>query len=98
MVTFGLSPLAVALHRQVSLENVAVPWLLAAFVLAASPRRRLGALAGSGALLGVAVLTSPDATLALPALALALWQATNSENRRSCCRSSPPRWSPLLRR
>jgi hypothetical protein len=79
---FGLSPLAVALHRQVSLENVAVPWLLAAFVLAVSPRRRLGALAGSGALLGVAVLTSPDSSLALPALALALWQATSSENRR----------------
>ena len=82
VVAFGLSPLAVALHRQVSLENVAVPWLLAAFVLAASPRHRLGALAGSGALLGVAVLTSPDALLALPALALALWQATSSENRR----------------
>jgi hypothetical protein len=82
LVAFGLSPLAVALHRQVALENVAVPWLLAAFVLAASPGRRLGALAGSGALLGVAFLSSPEALLALPALALSLWQATSSENRR----------------
>ena len=82
LAAFGLSPLAIALHRQVSYENLAMPWLLAAFVLAAGPRRRLGALAASGALLGMAALTSPDVLLLLPALALALWQATGRENRR----------------
>jgi hypothetical protein len=81
LAVFGLSPLAVALHRQVSLENLATPWLLAAFVVAAGPTRRLGSLAATGALLGLAALTSPDALLVLPALALLLWRAAPSEAR-----------------
>ena len=32
MATFGLLPPVVELHRRVSLDNLAVPWLLAAFV------------------------------------------------------------------
>jgi hypothetical protein len=79
---FGLSPLAVAVHRQVLLENLAVPWVLAAFVLACSPRQRLGALAASGACLGLAVLSSETALLLGPALALQLWRATVPATRR----------------
>jgi hypothetical protein len=81
-VLFGLSPLAVAVHRQVLLENLAVPWVLAAFVLACSPRQRLGALAASGACLGVAVLSSETVLLLVPALALQLWRATVPATRR----------------
>jgi hypothetical protein len=78
---FGFSPLAVALHRQVSLENVAVPWILAAFALAATPRRRLGPYASSGALLAVAALSCGSAILVAPALALALWRAVPADRR-----------------
>jgi 4-amino-4-deoxy-L-arabinose transferase-like glycosyltransferase len=39
VVLFGLSPLALAQQRMVLLDNLAVPWLLAALVLAASPKR-----------------------------------------------------------
>ncbi len=38
---FAISPLAVQFHRTVFLDNVATPWLLAAFVLALAPRRQL---------------------------------------------------------
>ncbi|MBG6185548.1 4-amino-4-deoxy-L-arabinose transferase-like glycosyltransferase [Arthrobacter sp. CAN_A214] len=39
---FSVSPLAVQFHRYVYLDNIAVPWLLAAFLLAMSPKRQLG--------------------------------------------------------
>jgi hypothetical protein len=82
LVLFGFSPLAVALHRQASIENVAVPWLLAAFVLAATPRRRLAAFAASGAALGVAVLSAGPALFVAPALGLALWRSAGPASRR----------------
>jgi len=82
LVLYGLSPLAVQLHRQVSLDNLAVPWILGALVLACGPRGRPGALAASGACLGIAVLTSETALLAAPALALALWRAGPPATRR----------------
>ena len=44
---FGLSPLALHYQRMVLLDNIAVAWLLAAFFLALSPRRRLSAYAAS---------------------------------------------------
>lgn len=78
---FGLSPLAVALHRQALLENVATPWLLGAFVLASGQHQRPGAYLArgpcfaSGACLGVAVLTRETSLLLLPALA---WQFRRS--------------------
>ena len=82
LVVFGLSPLAVQLHRQVFLDNMATPWVLAAFVLACSPRRRLGAFAASGACLAVATLTSYTSLLALPALALQVWRSSHPSTRR----------------
>ncbi len=68
---FSLSPLAVQFHRTVYLDNIATPWLLAAFALALSPQRRLWAYAGSGLCFAVAVLTKETTLLLLPALA---WQ------------------------
>jgi hypothetical protein len=82
LVVFGLLPLAVQFHRQVFLDNLAMPWILGAFVLACSPRRRLSAFAASGACLGIATLTSYTALLVLPALALQVWRSSHPSARR----------------
>jgi 4-amino-4-deoxy-L-arabinose transferase-like glycosyltransferase len=84
LVLFALSPLAVASLRQVYLDNFALPWMLAAFVLAASPRRRLWAYAASGACFAVAVLSKETMLLALPGLVLLLWQALDRRRRAFC--------------
>jgi len=68
---FSLSPLAVQFHRSVYLDNIATPWLIAAFLLAASPQRRLSAYAGSALCFAIACLTKETTLLLLPALA---WQ------------------------
>src|SRR5215203_537592 len=46
VASFSLSPLGLHYQRMVLLDNIALAWLLAAFVLAASPGRRLTAFAG----------------------------------------------------
>jgi 4-amino-4-deoxy-L-arabinose transferase-like glycosyltransferase len=66
VLLFGLSPLAVTFHRMVLLDNLAVLLVLAAFVLALSPGRRLMAALGSGAALAGAVLTKETALLMAP--------------------------------
>jgi hypothetical protein len=82
LVVFGLLPLAVQFQRQVFLDNLAMPWVLGAFVLACSPRRRMVAFAASGACLGIATLTSYTALLVLPALALQVWRSSHPSARR----------------
>jgi hypothetical protein len=79
---FGLLPPAVELHRQVSLDNLAVPWVLAAFALASHPRRPLLAHAGSGACLAAAVLTRDWALLLAPLLAWHLLRSSVPSTRR----------------
>lgn len=79
---FSLSPLAIIYHRMVFLDNLAMPWLLGSFVLAASPQRRLSAFAGSAVCFALAVLTKETMLLALPALLYAVWQNTAPSNRR----------------
>ena len=79
---FGLSPLAVQFHRTVYLDNIAVPWVLAAMVLALSPRRRLTAFAGSGACFGIAVLSKETILLLAPVLGWMLWRAADRSTRR----------------
>ena len=49
MALFALSPLSIQYTRQLYLDTVGLPWLLAAFVTALSPARRLWAFAASGA-------------------------------------------------
>ena len=71
---FGLSPLSVTLQREIFLDNIAVTWMLAAFVLAYSPRKHLWHHVASGVCAGVAVLSKETMLLAVPALVLALWQ------------------------
>lgn len=82
VVLFGLSPLTVFFARQVLLDNLAVPFVLAAFALAASPSRRLFAGAAAGLCFGLACLTKETSLLLLPALAWQLWQCTQPSTRR----------------
>jgi hypothetical protein len=82
VVLFGLSPLAVELHRQVSLDNLAMPWIIAAFTLSCSPRRQLAAFAASGACLAVGMLVNEAALLLLPLLGWQVWQSSLPSTRR----------------
>src|SRR5437667_261399 len=68
VLLFAASPLAVPYHRMVLLDNLAVPWLLAAFGLALSPQRRLWAAAGSGLCFAAAVLSKETVLVLLPIL------------------------------
>ncbi len=71
---FVFSPLAVHYGRMVLLDNIALAWLLASFVLALSPRRRWGAAVGSAVCFAVTVTTKETLAVAAPALAYALWR------------------------
>jgi len=74
VLLWSLSPLALAFQRMVFLDNLEVMWVLAALVLAASPRQSLLATAGSAASFAIAVLSKETAVVLLPAIALLLWQ------------------------
>jgi hypothetical protein len=82
VLLFALSPLGVDYHRIVYLDNVAVPWLLAAFVLASSRRRHLGAVAGSALCFTVAVLTKETVVVLLPVLVWQVWRQSDPRIRR----------------
>ncbi|MGW2095903.1 ArnT family glycosyltransferase [Promicromonospora sukumoe] len=79
---FVLSPLAVQFHRTVYLDNIAVPWLLAAFLLATNRKGQLAAFAGSAVAFGVAVLTKETFLLALPVLVWVMVRSAHRETRR----------------
>lgn len=82
VLMFSLSPLAVYFQRTALLDNIVTPWLLAAFFLAASPRRSIGAAAGSAACFAIAVLTKETALLFMPALLLLFIQRADRRNRK----------------
>jgi 4-amino-4-deoxy-L-arabinose transferase-like glycosyltransferase len=84
VLLFVLSPLAVTSLRMVFLDNLATPWVLGAFVLAASPERRLWAYAASGVCLAVAILTKETTLLVLPGLIVALRQGVDQRTRAFC--------------
>ncbi|ARC56389.1 hypothetical protein AS850_04775 [Frondihabitans sp. 762G35] len=79
---FGVSPLAVQFHRTVYLDNVAVPWLLLAFLLALSRRNQLAGFIGSSFAFGVAVLSKETFLLALPFLAWTMIRNSDRSTRR----------------
>ena len=56
VLVFSLSPLALGMHRAVYLDNIAIPFVLAAFLLALSPTHRLAAHAAAWRCLAAAVL------------------------------------------
>ncbi|GAA1743950.1 glycosyltransferase family 39 protein [Luedemannella helvata] len=76
LLLLGLSPLTVTLYRQLFLDTFAVAWLLAALVLALSPRKHLWHHVAAGAAAAVAVLSKETMLVAVPAVAVALWQGT----------------------
>jgi hypothetical protein len=82
VLLFSLSPLALSFHRAVYLDNLATPFLLAAFVLILSPGRRLAAHAGAGLCFAAAVLAKETSLLLLPALLWQYWQVNDQRNRR----------------
>jgi glycosyltransferase XagB len=84
VIMFGLSPVALFYHRAVLLDNIAIAWALAAFILALTPRRRLWAFAASGGCFAAAVLSKETILVLLPALFLAAARNADQRTRRYC--------------
>ncbi len=82
VLLWGLSPLVIVEGRQVFLDNLALAWLLAAFVLVTSPSRRLWFAIGAGVCFGVAVLSKETMLVAGPALLVVAWQQAYRPARR----------------
>jgi hypothetical protein len=82
MLAWGLCPLVVYEGRQVMLDNLALPWVLGAFVLATARGRALWQHIAAGACLGMAVLTKETTVLLAPALLFALWSHGYGPTRR----------------
>ncbi|MFC5380810.1 ArnT family glycosyltransferase [Aquipuribacter nitratireducens] len=82
VLVWALNPLTLFWGRQVLLDNVAMPWLLGAFVLALNRRRHLGLHMLAGLAFGIAVLTKETVLVLAPALLVAVWQATYPRTRR----------------
>jgi hypothetical protein len=82
VLLYALSPLSVEFSRYVLLDNVALPWLLGAFLLALSPRRSLGAAIGAAVCLAIAVLSKETLLVLLPVVLYALWRNGDMRNRR----------------
>lgn len=82
VLLYALSPLAVEFGRYVLLDNIAMPWLLAAFLLALSPRRHLTTVIASAVCMALAVLSKETFVVFLPAVVYALFQASDKRNRR----------------
>ncbi len=76
VLAYGLSPLSITMQRQIYLDSFAVMWMLAAFVLALSPRRHLWHHVAAGVVAGIAVLSKETMLIVVPALLVALWQGT----------------------
>jgi hypothetical protein len=79
LVTF--SPEALYYHRMVFLDNIAMMWVLAALVFAASPRRSLAAAFGSAFCFATAVLTKETAVVMLPVVLWVLIQCHPKKER-----------------
>ena len=84
VILFALCPLGLHFHRGVLLDNPAVAWALAAFVLALTPKRHLWAFAASGACFALSVLSKETTLVLLPALILAAAQHSDYRTRRYC--------------
>jgi hypothetical protein len=81
---WALSPLAVGYSRMVYLDNIALPWVLASFVLAATPRRSLWAQVAAGATFAAGVLTKETMIILLPGLVWMVWRNTTRRTRSFC--------------
>jgi hypothetical protein len=84
VVLFALTPLGLSYHRMVLLDNLAIPWVLAALVLVSSPTSRLWAHAAGGACFAAALMTKETTLLLLPAVVAQLWSRCDRRTRRFC--------------
>ena len=82
VLAFSLSPLALGMHRAVYLDNIAIPFVLAAFLLVRSPTQRLAAHAAAGLCLAAAVLVKETSLLLVPAVLWQYWQVSDRRTRR----------------
>lgn len=73
MLLWGLCPLVIFEARQVMLDNMAVPWLLAGLVCATSRRQYLSRHLLAGICFALAILTKETTVILAPALLFALW-------------------------
>lgn len=69
----GFCPLFLVDARQVYLDNIAVPWVLGAFCLALTPRRRQWTYVAAALVFAGGVLSKETVVLFLPALAYLVW-------------------------
>jgi hypothetical protein len=81
VLLFGLCPLELTYSRWTFLDNLVTPWLLLAFILAASPRRSISAATGAALSFAMAALTKETALVVLPALVWAMVQNLDRRNR-----------------
>lgn len=82
VVLFTISPLAVNLDRLILLDSIATPFLVAAFVLVLSPRRRLAAMLAAAGCLAAAVLIKETSALFVPIWLWQVWAAHPRGHRR----------------
>ncbi|WP_141711338.1 phospholipid carrier-dependent glycosyltransferase [Jiangella alba] len=74
VVIYAVSPLALHLHRLVLAENVAVLWMLLAFVLATARRGRPVAFPAAGVAVVLAALTQATFVVVAPFVVWTMWQ------------------------
>jgi intracellular septation protein A len=82
VLLFAFCPLALVFHRYMLLDNIAVMWALAAFVLALSPRKHIGAFAGSALCMAAAIWTKETSAILLVPLFYAVIQNSDRRTRR----------------
>jgi 4-amino-4-deoxy-L-arabinose transferase-like glycosyltransferase len=82
VLLFALSPLSVTLQREIFLDNFAVAWMLAAFVLTLSPRKHLWHHVAAGICVALAILSKETMAIVTPAVLIALWQGSHPSTRK----------------
>lgn len=82
MITFSLSPLAVAFQRQVFLDNIATFWMLLSLYFLVIGQSRLRYIVLSGVSLGVAFLSKEVFVLFIPVMIYGVWIYTTKFQRK----------------
>lgn len=79
---FALSPLSVAYHRMVLLDNIVMLFVFAAWALALSRERHLRTALAVGVLLGGAIMVKSTAVLLVPFVVWSVWRSFAGPTRR----------------
>lgn len=81
MLLWALNPLALSEGRQIFLDNVALPWLLGAFLLALNKRRNLGLHMAAGFCFAISVLSKETTAVFVVPLLVLIWQSSYKPTR-----------------